>query len=54
MQVKPQSEVLQVKAKDKLKLAMDDEMESLMKNQILNSVELPEDKKVCLTNEFIG
>ena len=37
-------EALQVKAKDKWELAMDDEMESLMKNQTWYVVELPESK----------
>jgi len=37
-------EALQVKDKIKWKLAMDDEMESLMKNQTWDLVELPESK----------
>ena len=39
-------EDLHVEAKDKWKRAMDDEMESLMKNQIWELAELSKDKKV--------
>jgi len=38
-------DALQVKAKDKWELAMDDEMKSFMKNQTWNWVELPESKR---------
>ena len=45
-------EALQAEAKDKWELAMDDEMESLMKNQTWELVELPEDKK-AIYNKYV-
>ena len=43
---------LQVEDKVKWKIAMNDEMESLMKNQTLNLVELPE-SKCALHNKWV-
>jgi len=45
-------EALQVEAKDKWELAMDNEMESLMKNQTWDLVELSEDKK-AMHNKWV-